>query len=340
MNGLLSEGTSAFWLLAMTIPVLTALVLFRPLLRRGGSTLGLGLALLLLLPITTLLLYQGVGTPEGIQRQHIPPEVAEDADINELLMQLEARMAAEPDDVEGWMLLGRSYRSLQRFGDYRSAFEQARRLAPEDPAVAVELAEAMIFTSPPGQPDPAVAGLLEEALTRAPDMQKALWLSGMMAAQGGDDARAVTLWEQLMGLLEPGSGVANSVEEQLDAARTRLGVPPPSAWGGLEIVVAAPAQLPALSPEAALFIIARDPSAPNPPLGAIRLPAAFPAMATLTDANSMMPQRPISGAEQIELQARLALDGNPLSAEPAPESGIITVTRGQTQAVELELKLP
>lgn len=336
----MNSGTSAFWLLAVVIPAITALVLFRPLLRRGGPMLGLGIALLLLLPVTTLLLYQGVGTPAGIRVAEVPAQVAEDADINELLMQLEARMAAEPDDLEGWMLLGRSYRSLQRFGESRAAFEQARRLAPGDPAVAVELAEAMIFTSPPGQPDPAVNGLLEEALTRAPDMQKALWLTGMMAAQRGDDARAVALWERLMLQLEPGSGVANSVAEQLDAARSRLGVAPPDAWEGIEIMIAAPENLPDLSPEAALFVIARDPAAPNPPLGAIRLTPAFPAVVTLTDANSMMPQRPISGAAEVQLQARLSLDGNPLSPEPGPESDAITVSRDHGDTVQLELRLP
>ncbi|MEE4175722.1 MAG: tetratricopeptide repeat protein [Xanthomonadales bacterium] len=339
----MSEGTVLFWLLAAAIPVLTALVLFRPLLRRGGSLLGLGLALLLLLPVTTLLLYQGVGTPAGIRVAEVPPAVAEDADINELLMQLEARMAAEPDDVEGWMLLGRSYRSLQRYDEARAAFEQARRLEPNDPAVAVELAEAMIFTSPPGEPDPAVDGLLAQALDQAPDMQKALWLSGMMAAQDGDDTRAVSLWTRLMALLEPGSGVATSVQQQLDAARGRLGLPASgqdaveAAWGGIEIVVAAPDQLPALSPAAALFIIARDPASPNPPLGAIRLPPAFPAVVTLTDANSMMPQRPISGVGELQLQARLALDGNPLSTEPGPESDSITVERDRGEPVELRL---
>lgn len=336
----MSAGTPAFWLLAVAIPAVTALILFRPLLRRGAPLLGLGLALVLLLPVTTLLMYQGVGTPAGIRVAEVAPEVAEDADITELLMQLEARMAAEPDDLEGWMLLGRSYRSLQRFADARAAFEQARRLAPDDPAVAVELAEALIFTSPPGQPDPAVNGLLEEALTRAPNMQKALWLGGMMAAQAGDDVRAVTLWEQLMIQLEPGSGVANSVLEQLTAARTRLGVSPPDAWGGIEIVIAAPESLPDLSPEAALFVIARDPSAPNPPLGAIRLAPAFPALVTLTDANSMMPQRPISGVGEVQLQARLSLDGNPLSAEPGPESEAVTVSRDHGQTVELQLRLP
>ena len=55
-----------FLLAATAIPVVTALILFRPLLKKGSALLGLGLALMLLLPVTTLLLSQGLGAPEGI----------------------------------------------------------------------------------------------------------------------------------------------------------------------------------------------------------------------------------------------------------------------------------
>lgn len=329
-----------FWLAAIAIPMVTALLLFRPLLRKGGPLLGLGLALMLLLPITTLLLYQGVGTPQGVNFPDAPPPVAADADMNELLAQLQARMEAEPGDVEGWLLLGRSYRSLQRFDEARAAFERAYALAPNEPAVAVELAEARIFTSPPGQPDPSVGPLLDEALARDPTQQKGLWLSGMVAAQAGDDVTAVRRWERLMAQLEPGSAVANSVNQQLEAARTRLGAPAADAWAGLDIVVQAPTALPALSPEAALFIIARDPAAPNPPLGAMRVPPAFPAVVRLTDANSMMPQRPISGATELELVARLSLTGDPLAVDESPESDAITVALEQDEPVELQLRQP
>jgi cytochrome c-type biogenesis protein CcmH len=333
-----------FWLAATAIPVVTALLLFRPLLRKGaGPLLGLGLALVVLLPVTALLLYQGVGTPSATSLPSTPPAAlagagpASEQEINELIAQLQARMEAEPGDLEGWLLLGRSYRSMQRFDDSLAAFRRARELAPRDPVVAVELAEALLFTSQPGQPDPAVPGLLDEALSVEPDLQKGLWLAGMVAAQSGDDNRAVALWERLMLQLEPGSGVANSVQQQLTAARNRLGVPAPDAWAGLEVVVEAPDDLPALSPAAALFIIARDPSAPNPPLGAMRLEPAFPARVRLTDANSMMPQRPISGAVELELQARLSLDGNPLAEDGSPESPPVRVQRDREQPVSLRL---
>lgn len=330
----------SFWLAATAIPVVTALLLFRPLLRNRGPMLGLGLVLMLLLPVTTLLLYQGVGTPAAINLPETPAALAEDADINQLLAQLQARMDAEPDDVEGWLLLGRSYRSMQRFDEALAAFEAARVRAPNEPVVAVELAEARMFTSPPGQPDPTVEPLLQEALDVDPNLQKALWLAGMIAAQSGDDPRAVQYWERLMTQLEPGSAVAGSVNQQLMAARERLGVPTPDAWNGIEIVVEAPDGIPTLTPESALFIIARDPAAPNPPLGAMRLAPAFPAVVRLTDANSMMPQRPISASAELELIARLSIDGNPLTEDPSPESAPVTVPSDHEGAVELLLRSP
>lgn len=330
-----------FWLAATAIPVVTALFLFRPLLRKGGALLGVGLVLVLLLPVTTLLLYQGVGTTAGIAPPYPAPTTAGTAageqEIEDLVAQLQARMEAEPGDLEGWLLLGRSYRSMQRYPESLEAFRRARALAPQDPVVAVELAEALLFTSEPGRPDPAVPGLLDAALSADPDLQKGLWLAGMVAVQSGNDERAVALWERLLVQLEPGSGVANSVQQQLTAARNRLGLAAPDSWGGLEIVVEAPDDLPALSPSAALFVIARDPAAPNPPLGAMRLEPAFPAIVRLTDANSMMPQRPISGAEELELQARLSLDGNPLAEDDSPESDPVRVQRDHGQPVSLRL---
>lgn len=355
-----------FWLVAAAIPLLTALVLFRPLLRKGAGNPGLALALVALLPITTLLLYQGVGRPDAV---NLPQAAVPDGeDMESLLAQLQARMDAQPDDLEGWMLLGRSYRSIQRYGEALNAFIRARELAPDNPVVAVELAEALLFNAPPDAPDPQVQTLLEEALAVAPDLQKGLWLAGMVAAQAGDDARAVAWWERLVAQLEPGSDVAASVQTQLDAARARLGtaaagpatqsgapdIPAgrtsgeaepasaigdtsPGAWAGIDVVVEAPEALPKLGPEAALFIIARDPDAPNPPLGAVRLTPAFPARARLSDANAMLPQRPISGVADIQLQARLSPDGNPMGGENSLESSAVTVARDTGEPVTLTL---
>ncbi len=325
-----------FWLAATGLTVLTALFLFRPLLRRESGLPGLGLALLALVPVTAMMLYQGVGTPAALD---MPQQIedAGEADMSALVDQLAARMEAAPDDLEGWLLLGRSYRSLQRYAEALAAFERARAMAPGDPVVAVELAEALIFNSGPEGLDPDVPSLLEEALQQAPDLQKGLWLSGMVAAQGGDDAAAVRHWGQLLPLLEPGSSVAASVQTQLDAARARLGDTSAPAWAGIEVVVQAPENLPPLGPQAALFVIVRDPSSPGPPLGAARLPTAFPATVRLTDADAMMPGRPISGATELQLLARLSPDGNPVGGVGSLESEAMVVGLDRVAPVELVL---
>jgi len=333
-----------FWVLAVLIPLFTAVVLFWPMLRGKSSTLGLGIALLLLLPAATLLVYQGVGSPRSLQPQVAAADIPPDADMTTLVAELQARMEAEPDDVAGWMLLGRSYRSLQQFDASLAAFKRANELAPNDPGIMVEVAEAMIFAAGPGNMNPEVPFILEAALRLEPQLQKALWLSGMVAMQGGDDLEAIRQWEGLIPLLEPGSAVVGSVQQQINAARSRLGLPteqqPTAGWAGIELVVQAPENLPNLNPESALFIIARDPSAPNPPLGAVRLSPAFPARVRVTDANSMMPQRPISGADQVQLEARLSISGNPQAGEGDLQSEAIIVSSGTDALQELILKLP
>jgi len=334
-----------FWTIVAVVTLATALLLFKPLLRPGTPNFGLGMALSVMLPMAAVLIYLSVGSPQALDMpQRNSAEVPPDADMTTLVAELQERMEAAPDDVNGWMLLGRSYRSLQRFDESLDAFQRARDLAPNDPGVAVELAEAMIFAAGPGNVAPEVGALLEQALTMEPELQKALWLSGMVAMQAGNDLQAVRRWETLMPLLEPGSAVASSVQEQLDAARTRLGAPTEAAaaaaWAGLEITVRAPGELPAIKPESALFIIARDPSAPNPPLGAIRVSPAFPATVRLTDANSMLPQRPISSVSEIQLEARLSIDGRPQAGEQDPQSEAVVVIPTAGEPLELILQSP
>ena len=132
-------------------------------------------------------------------------------------------MRENPADLEGWMLLGRSYKSLQRYPEARMALAKARELAPNDPLVAVELAEAMIFTSGPEEIGGPIREILEEAVAAEPQLQKGLWLLGIVAVEAGQDQKAIEYWERLMPLLDPASAVYASVQQQLDMARGRLG---------------------------------------------------------------------------------------------------------------------
>ncbi|KAA9130560.1 tetratricopeptide repeat protein [Marinihelvus fidelis] len=339
-----------FWILAIAIPIFAALVLCWPLLRRGGTWLGLGACLVLLVPVTTLMLYQGVGSPEGVgvgATTAAAAATAEDTDVETLLAQLRERLAADPENLEGWMLLGRSLKSMRRYDGALEAFNNALALSPDDAVVQVELAEAMIFAS--GRRDgvdPQVRELLQAAVDADPTLQKGLWLLGILEVQAGNDAAAIDYWQRLLPMLPPGSDVAASVEEQLAQARGRLGqsaepagpsaVSPAQAstegaWPGLRVTITAPDLQPPFPDGAVLYLVARDPMAPRPPLGVVRVEQPlFPVDVTLDDGNAMMAARPVSGVARLEVLARLSLDGDPLPGPNDPASDPVTVDTHDT----------
>jgi cytochrome c-type biogenesis protein CcmH len=234
-----------FWAIGAAALFAAALITFLPLLRGTSFWKPAAIALMFLLPVGGLWIYSAVGTPEAIGVQGVPVAhvtgAAHDAgmgaanaeEMEPMLQSLRARLTETPEDLDGWVLLARTLKTLQRFPEALEALETAHRIAPDDPFVMVELAEARIFTSTDGRIDEDSVALLERAVELEPTQQKGLWLLGIAAAQAGDDAFAISYWESLLAQLEPGSPVAQSVQAQVSEAQARLGMeveaPPPAA---------------------------------------------------------------------------------------------------------------
>jgi len=114
-------------------------------------------------------------------------------------------------------------------------------------------------------------------------------------------------------------------------------------WPGVEVSVAlgaaAEASMPQLPNGAVLFIIAREEgSSGGPPLGVRRIDQpVLPLQLTLTDRDSMMPQRPISRSAGIMLQARLSLTGQPIAAAGDWQSTSTQVDIGNGELTRLIL---
>ena len=219
-----------FWIIAAIALFVGALLTFLPLLR--GKTLWqpAGLAMIFALPAAALWLYTVVGTPQAIGVKPTPHPVAANAeelgDIDEMINGLRSRLAEGPEHFDGWMLLARTLKTVQRYPEALEALQVAQRLRPDDPQAMVELAEARIFVSQDGRIDDESVFLLERALELNPEEQKGLWLMGIASAQAGDFAFAISYWESLLELLEPGSPVAQSVQNQINEAQARLGMEP------------------------------------------------------------------------------------------------------------------
>ena len=306
-----------FWTIALLSLTVAGLALAWPLLTRGSSWRATGLALVLLLPLGGALLYRDVGTPGAM---NLEPSHEQAADFDTMVDDLRARLTERPEDLDGWLLLGRSLKSLQRFREAEEAFSIAARIAPEEPMVMVELAEAQLFASGNPRIGEEVRGMLETAVGQDPTLQKGLWLLGMEAAQRGDDEQAIEYWQRLKAQLEPGNPVAGSVQEQIDAARARMGLEPaasgpePEGWAGIDVTVGLAAQAPEELPESAvLFVIVRGPGeSAGPPLGVARIDQPrFPVSLKLDDGNAMIAQRKLSDQSELNLVARLSMNGQP-----------------------------
>lgn len=341
-----------FWPIALAILAAAGLLLAWPLLARGSNWKAVGLAVLLVLPLGGALLYREVGTPAALDAGVSDPQSQQDFDA--LADSLRARLSEREEDLEGWLLLGRSLKSLQRYDEALDALETAQRIAPDNPLVTVELAEAKLFASGDPRISDEVRGLLESAVAEDPSLQKGLWLLGIDAAQRGQDQGAVDYWQRLLGQLEPGSPVAESVREQIELARSRQGLAPAgpaaddSGWPGVAVEVGLDADaanaLPDQLPESAvLFVIVRPGGETDggPPLGVARVDRPrFPLEVTVDDRNAMLPQRPLSTQAKLRFQARLSLSGEPGARAGDWESAAVNIDSDGAETVSLRLSKP
>jgi cytochrome c-type biogenesis protein CcmH len=310
--------------------------------------MALALTLLVAVPLVTALLYTAVGTSEALDpAARVAPATPAGAEANShdlslAAAQLSERMKQNPDDVEGWRLLGRTYRSLERFADARDALKQAYDRQPQDAEILSEYAEVMgLSASPPslvGEPEK----LLDAALAIDADNQRALFLKGYARQQQGDLQGALTRWERLLTLI-PAGEAPPTLLAQIEQTRQQLGqsstpatTPPASSPGTAaspgstdtsEARVTVQVRLdPALAakvqPDQTLFVFARAENGPPMPLAVTRLTASqLPATVTLTDAMGMVEGLKLSSFPRIVVGARISTTGR-ANASPGDLEGL------------------
>ncbi len=357
-----------FWLISLAIVIGTGLWVLWPLLQGNSRWKASGLVVLLILPLLVYWQYQWVGSPRALQSNDTATKPGTDASLEDLVLSLQEKLTESAEDLEGWVLLGRSYKTLQDYPAAVDALETANRLVPNEPVVLVELVEARLFASGNPQITIEMVQQLQQAVAIQPDLQKGWWLLGLAAAQQGDDAQAITYWQRLLQGMDPGSSVAQSVQAQIADAQARIQANPdqpgsgqpnpeltsphqpgpdqaspdqPPAWQSgtvqIELSPEANTTLNSLPATAALFLIARAPGQTSgPPLAVKRInQPSFPVQLKLGDADSMLPQRPVSGFATLQLQARLSITGDAMAGSGDWQSQVTTLATEQPENLNL-----
>ena len=151
----------------------------------------------------------------GADGTRLPPMVFD------MVAKLEKRLAAQPNDAEGWARLGRSYVVLERKDKALAAYAKAYALAPDNATVLSDYAW-LVFNENPGVTTGLVQTLYVRLAKLEPAHPDALWFLGFMAFQQGDLRTAINQWERLYKLLPAGDPGRQHLQQAIDSARQKV----------------------------------------------------------------------------------------------------------------------
>ncbi|HEY6454336.1 MAG TPA: hypothetical protein VIY90_03535 [Steroidobacteraceae bacterium] len=257
---------------------------------------------------------------------------------------LARRLAKDPKDLNGWLLLGRSYSVLEETPLAVRAYEHANQLAKgQNVDALLGLAEALV-TEDDSQLAGRAGDLVDKALRLDPHSPKALFYGAASAIQRKQLPLARERFTTLLAQ-NPPDNVRPIIEQQIKAIDQALGAAPPAAAAAAPIAGAAAARVrihitvaPTLKSggksDAPLFVFVRDPRAAGPPLAVKRLPAHFPQTVELSSADAMLAGHGMQVGQDVEIVARISGSGGPLARTGDP-FGSVAYHVGRTGAVNV-----
>lgn len=356
---------NAFLLVAALLALAVMVPLLVPLLRRreGEPTAALlSVALVVLIGGGAAALY-----PVWSNWQWSQPEPAADAPAA-MIGRLARRLEKDPENIDGWMLLGKSYGVVEQFPLSVRAYQRAVNLLEKksDPALGEKRVEALM-----GLGDALINGgmsdfagragrLYEQALDVNPNIVKALFYSAIAASERNDLPLARARFARLLEGSPPPE-VRRFIEQQvqaLDAQMTLAAKAPvagaantaPMAQSNAQAVPAATG--PAVGVPlritlaksvadkgvagAPLFVLARVPGQRGPPLAAKRLDARFPQDVDLLSTDAMLSGTGFTAGQELEIEARIANGGSAISRSGDP-FGVARIKAGQSQRTAIEI---
>ncbi|MDQ2937548.1 MAG: c-type cytochrome biogenesis protein CcmI [Acidobacteriota bacterium] len=190
-------------------------------------------AIALGIPIIAVAMYLRVGNPSALSPQAATPVQAPFAGsqnggqmtrerMEANVQSLAKRLEQNPADTQGWIMLGRSYTTLEKYSDASRAYAKATALKSDDADLWVDYAFAMAMAN--GQQlQGAPLELVNKALKLDPDNAKALELAGTAEFQAKNYKQAIEHWQKLLARVPPGSELAEALSRRIEEAKSLAG---------------------------------------------------------------------------------------------------------------------
>jgi len=324
------------------------------------------LALVAIVPVAAVVGYLVLGSPTALSPQPTAAtgatagaagaaggaSGASEEQLRAMVESLAQKMAANPADPRGWMLLARSYSTFGRYSEAADAYAKAaERLPAPDAQLFADWADVAAMAQGrklAGAPE----ALVERALAVDPRNPKALALSGTAKLERGDLPGSLRQWRALRALLPNDSENAREVDTvlaQLEGSGGRMPAAPaataPAATAPANALASSPAPAPAgsaaastiavtgrveldpkiagkVGPDDTVFVLARAVEGPRMPLAVQRFRAAeLPRAFRLDDSMSMAPGMKLSTTPKVVVEARVSKSGNAIT-QPGDVRGV------------------
>jgi cytochrome c-type biogenesis protein CcmH len=334
----------------------------------------------LVFPIAALGLYIWLGTPEAINP--MPPaavsaeaatEQAAPPNLDQIVENLASKLQADPNNLEGWVLLGRTHRSMGNLDAALSAFDRALKLNADDELI---LARAEVLAAKnQGRFDGEPWRVIGEVLQRDPQNYAALLLAGSASYANNRYADALEFWQRarlrlsadhpdVPNLIEAMSTVQAKLKNQASPSATPAAQGAPSAPASVSAAsgtapaaavtsatggtasalnVSGQVRLSAAlksqtSPTDVVFVYAVPANGERMPLALLKTTVAqLPLKFTLDDSSAMLPDRKLSGASQVLVKARISKSGNAIP-QPGDWEGSLGPVKVGSTGLDLEIK--
>lgn len=317
-----------------------------------SRSVALAVALIVLVPLLGLAGYINSGSwatqqkiaSAPLQKESLPEQEQDQPDVEAMVAALAQRLQQSPDDIEGWVMLGRSYFVMQRYGESAQAYAKANALShASEPSLLVSEGESLALANDQnllGRP----AELFDQALALDGENVRALWYGGLAAEQAGNQARAQELWKNLSAQELP-DPLREVLAQRLAEARVAPAAEDDSAAASadafaLNLRVTISKQLKDQLPaDATLFVFAKAIEGPPMPLAVYRGKVSeLPLDVRLDDSMAMLPTHKLSQFDAWTLTARVSRSGQPQS-QSGDWEGSMTVARRDlgTSALHLEV---
>jgi cytochrome c-type biogenesis protein CcmH len=304
-----------------TMLLVAVLAIALPLYRqeqRVSTNSALAIAIVLLISVSV---YKQIGSPGA---ETLPSDTM--PSVEEMVVSLAERLQQNPNDLPGWKMLGRSYFQMQNLPGAIAAYERAVEIeGGQNGQTLADLGEVILLSD--RQTLNGRAGeLFEHALAISPSNQKALFYGGMAAVERGDRELGAQRLETLLASSPP-QNIQEILRQQIAELRGEAPLPAAAQGPTGNAVVTVRVSLgesaiSAVQADSTVFIIARDPAQPSPPIVAQPSPPIvavrrrtdeLPAYVAISDSDAMIQGRIPSGFAQLEIVARVSMSGQPVA---------------------------